>query len=218
MKPETMRAAKRTVSLALVLWLTGGLVLMGDWLTPTDSEARGGGRGGGGRGVASGPRGGTVAYSPRGAVGVGPRGGVAAAGPRGAAAVGPAGGAAVRGPYGAAAVGPGGGAAVRGPYGAAAVGPNGGVVAAPRGRVVPAPVPVPVPVAPAYGYGYGGYYGPSASGVAAGMALGAMLTILPATAIAVSNSSKGTVYSADGQCFQEIRKDGNTYYKVISCP
>lgn len=211
MKPETMRAAKRTVSLALVLWLTGGLVLMGDWLTPTDSEARGGGRGGGGRGVASGPRGGTVAYSPRGAVGVGPRGGVAAAGPRGAAAVGPAGGAAVRTPYGAAAVGPRGGAAVRGPYGAAARGPYGGVVAAPRGAVA-----VPVPVAPAYGYG--GYYGPSGGGVAAGMALGAMLTILPATAIAISNSSRGTVYSADGQCFQEIRKDGSTYYKVISCP
>lgn len=206
MKPETMRAAKRTVSLALVLWLTGGLVLMGDWLRPSDSEARGGGRG-----VASGPRGGTVAYSPRGAVGVGPRGGVAAAGPRGAAAVGPAGGAAVRGPYGAAAVGPGGAAAVRGPYGAAARGPYGGVVAAPRGAVA-----VPVPVAPVYGYG--GYYGPSASGVAAGMALGAMLTILPATAIAVSNSSRGTVYSADGQCFQEVRQGGNTYYKVISCP
>ncbi|KAF0234644.1 MAG: hypothetical protein FD177_671 [Desulfovibrionaceae bacterium] len=214
MKPETMRAAKRTVSLVLVLWLTGGLVLMGDWLRPTDSEARGGGRGGGGGGrasVSTGPRGGTVAQTPRGAVGVGPRGGVAAAGPRGAAAVGPRGGAAVRGPQGAAVRGPGGAAAAAGPYGAVARGPYGGVVAAPRGAVA-----VPVPVAPAYGYG--GYYGPSGSGVAAGMALGAMLTILPAAAIAVSNSSGGTVYSADGQCYQEVRKGGDTYYKVISCP
>ncbi|WP_243358497.1 hypothetical protein [Fundidesulfovibrio terrae] len=197
----------------LSLLLIAGLVLMGDWLVmPQTCDARGGGRG-----MAAGPRG-AVASSPRGSVAVGPRGGVAATGPRGGAAVrGPSGAAAARGPYGGEAVrGPGGAAAARGPYGGAAVrGPAGNVVAAPRGRVVPPPVPVPVPVAPGYGY-YG--YGPSAGGVAAGMALGAMLTVLPATAIAISGSSHEKVYMVDTKCYQEVMENGKTVYREISCP
>ena len=130
------------------------------------------------------------------------------------------GAAAARGPNGgAAARGPNGGAAARGPNGgAAARGPNGAVVAAPRGRVAAPvypiagvrPVPVPVPVAPAY-------YAPNTSGVAAGMVLGAMLTALPASAVA--KSSQGTtIYVSDNKCYKEVIKDGTTYYEQISCP
>ena len=72
------------------------------------------------------------------------------------------------------------------------------------------PVPVPVPVAPAY-------YAPNTSGVAAGMVLGAMLTALPAAAVA--KSSQGTtIYVADNKCYKEVKKDGTTYYEQISCP
>lgn len=178
----------RATSVLLVLWLTAGLVLVGDWFDASRCQA----------------------YR-----------GAAAAGPRGGAAVrGPAGGAAVRGPNGGAAVrGPGGSAAVRGPYGgAAARGPRGAVVAAPRGRVAApvypvggrAVVAVPYPVAPTY-------YGPTGSGVAAGMALGAMLTVLPAAAIATSSAGK-TVYVVDSKCYREVRQGGSTYYEQISCP
>lgn len=153
--------------LMLLIWLTAGLVLMGDWFNASLCQARG-------------ER--------------GPNGGAAARGPNG--------GAAARGPNG----------------GAAARGPNGQVVAAPRGRVAPPvypaagvrPVPVPVPVAPAY-------YAPNTSGVAAGMVLGAMLTVLPAAAVA--KSSQGTtIYVADNKCYKEVKKDGTTYYEQISCP
>ena len=153
--------------LMLLIWLTAGLVLMGDWFNASLCQARG-------------ER--------------GPNGGAAARGPNG--------GAAARGPNG----------------GAAARGPNGQVVAAPRGRVAapvyPAagvrPVPVPVPVAPAY-------YAPNTSGVAAGIVLGAMLTALPAAAVA--KSSQGTtIYVADNKCYKEVKKDGTTYYEQISCP
>jgi hypothetical protein len=127
-----------------------------------------------------------------------------------AVARGPNGGAAARGPHG--------GAVAHGPNGAPPHGPNGPVVAAPRGRVAPPPVypvvgrpvPVPVPVAPAY-------YGPSGSGVAAGMVLGALLTVLPAAAVA--KSSQGTtIYEADNKCYKEVKKDGTSYYEQISCP
>jgi len=179
----------RTTSLLLVLWLTAGLVFAGDWLDASLCQAY--------------------------------RRAAAARGPGGGAAVrGPAGGAAARGPNGGAAVrGPGGAAAARGPYGGAAVrGPNGAVVAAPRGRVaapaypagVRAPVAVPYPVAPAY-------YGPTGSGVAAGMALGAMLTVLPAAAIATSSQGM-TVYVVESKCYREVRQNGNTYYEQIGCP
>ena len=220
MNPGIGNRVRRIVSLALSVWLTTGLVLLGDWVVPADSQARRA-AGGARAGVASGPRG-SVAYTPRGSVAVGARGGVAAHGPYGGAAVGPRGGVAARGPYGgAAAVGPGGAAAVRGPGGAAAVaGPGGAVVAAPRGTVatLPAPVypgvrpvPVPVPVAPAY-------YGRAASGVAAGVALGAMLTVLPATAMAIYGSSGQTIYMVDQQCYQEVHEGGATYYQRIACP
>ena len=145
--------------LMLLIWLTAGLVLMGDWFNASLCQAR-------------------------------------------SAARGPNGGAAARGPNG----------------GAVARGPNGQVVAAPRGRVAapvyPAagvrPVPVPVPVAPAY-------YAPNTSGVAAGMVLGAMLTALPAAAVA--KSSQGTTINvADNKCYKEVKKDGTTYYEQISCP
>lgn len=144
--------------LMLLIWLTAGLVLMGDWFNASLCQARG--------------------------------------------ERGPNGGAAARGPNG----------------GAVARGPNGQVVAAPRGRVAPPvypaagvrPVPVPVPVAPAY-------YAPNTSGVAAGMVLGAMLTALPAAAVA--KSSQGTtIYVADNKCYKEVKKDGTTYYEQISCP
>ena len=153
--------------LMLLIWLTAGLVLMGDWFNASLCQARG-------------ER--------------GPNGGAAARGPNG--------GGAARGPNG----------------GVAARGPNGQVVAAPRGRVAPPvypaagvrPVPVPVPVAPAY-------YAPNTSGVAAGMVLGAMLTALPAAAVA--KSSQGTtIYVSDNKCYKEVKKDGTTYYEQISCP
>ena len=146
----------------LVIWLTAGLVLVGDWFDASLCQARGA------------------------AIERGPNGG----------------GAAARGPNG----------------GAAARGPNGNVVAAPRGRVAAPvypvagvrPVPVPVPVAPAY-------YAPNTSGVAAGMVLGAMLTALPAAAVA--KSSQGTtIYVSDNKCYKEVKKDGTTYYEQISCP
>ncbi|GAB6037894.1 hypothetical protein JCM15519_24530 [Fundidesulfovibrio butyratiphilus] len=197
----------RWASLALVVSLTVAMTLLGDWLVPSSGAARG-------FGAASGPRG-SVAYTPRGSVAVGARGGAAVRAPGGAAAV--------RAPGGAAAVRmPGGAAAARMPGGAAAArGPGGGVVAAPRGRVVPPPPPpgyrrppvvVPVPVAP-------GYYGPPpVSGVAAGVALGAMLTVLPATAIAIANSSGHTVYRVESKCYREVIKNGSTVYEAIPCP
>lgn len=153
--------------LMLLVWLTAGLVLMGDWFNASLCQARG----------ERGPNGGAAAH--------GPNGGAAAHGPNG---------------------------------GAVARGPNGQVVAAPRGRVAPPvypaagvrPVPVPVPVAPAY-------YAPNTSGVAAGVVLGAMLTALPAAAVA--KSSQGTtIYVADNKCYKEVKKDGTTYYEQISCP
>lgn len=199
MTARMLPGLRRGACLALVLCLTMAMTFLGDWLTPSSSSARG-------YGAASGPRG-SVAYTPRGAVAVGAGGGAAARGAYG--------GAAVRAPSGA--------AAVRTPAGgAAARGPNGGVVAAPRGRVAPPPPPppgyryppavVPVPVAPAY------YGRPPASGVAAGMALGAMLTVLPATAIAIANSSGHTVYRVESKCYREIMKNGATVYEAIPCP
>ena len=168
MNTQLKKSFMQATSLMLVIWLTAGLVLMGDWFNASLCQARNAARG--------------------------PNGGAAAHGPNG--------GAAARGPNG----------------GAAARGPNGQVVAAPRGRVAapvyPAagvrPVPVPVPVAPAY-------YAPNTSGVAAGMVLGAMLTALPAAAVA--KSSQGTtIYVADNKCYKEVKKDGTTYYEQISCP
>jgi hypothetical protein len=70
---------------------------------------------------------------------------------------------------------------------------------------------VPVPVAPAY-------YGPSGSGVAAGIAIGAILTILPATAIAMSNSSGQTIYKVETKCYKEVLKGSDKYYEQIACP
>ena len=177
MNTQLKKSFMQATSLMLVIWLTAGLVLMGDWFNASLCQARNAARG--------------------------PNGGAAARGPNG----------------GAAARGPNGGAVARGPNGgAAARGPTGQVVAAPRGRVAapvyPAagvrPVPVPVPVAPAY-------YAPNTSGVAAGMVLGAMLTALPAAAVA--KSSQGTtIYVADNKCYKEVKKDGTTYYEQISCP
>ena len=179
MKTQLKGLFVQATSLMLVIWLTVGLVLVGDWFDASLCQARG-------------------AAAER-----GPNGGGAARGPNG----------------GGAARGPNGGGAARGPNGgAAARGPNGNVVAAPRGRVAAPvypvagvrPVPVPVPVAPAY-------YAPNTSGVAAGMVLGAMLTALPAAAVA--KSSQGTtIYVSDNKCYKEVKKDGTTYYEQISCP
>ena len=82
------------------------------------------------------------------------------------------------------------------------------------GYPAPMPMPVPVPV-PAYGYS-GGYN----SGVAAGFVAGAMLTVLPATAIALSNSSssKGNVYVVDQKCYREVYNQGSVAYQPIPCP
>ena len=161
MKTQLKGLFVQATSLMLVIWLTAGLVLVGDWFDASLCQARGA------------------------AIERGPNGGGAARGPNG---------------------------------GAAARGPNGNVVAAPRGRVAAPvypvagvrPVPVPVPVAPAY-------YAPNTSGVAAGMVLGAMLTALPAAAVA--KSSQGTtIYVSDNKCYKEVKKDGTTYYEQISCP
>ena len=167
MNPQLKQLFMQAKLLMLLIWLTAGLVLMGDWFNASLCQARGE-RGPNGGGAARGPNGGTAARGPNG--------------------------------------------------GAAARGPNGQVVAAPRGRVAPPvypaagvrPVPVPVPVAPAY-------YAPNTSGVAAGMVLGAMLTALPAAAVA--KSSQGTtIYVSDNKCYKEVKKDGTTYYEQISCP
>ncbi|NDY55559.1 hypothetical protein G3N56_02210 [Desulfovibrio sulfodismutans] len=72
-----------------------------------------------------------------------------------------------------------------------------------------------MPVPPPY---YGGYYGPSSGSVAAGIAIGAMLTVLPATAIAISNSANQTIYRDGGQCFLETYDGGAKVYKAIPCP
>jgi hypothetical protein len=197
---QTQHAFVRRAGLwAVSVWLTAGLLLIGEWSVPLAASARG---------VATGPRGGTVAYSARGSVARGPGGAVAA-----------------RGPYGEAARGPGGAAAVRGPGGTVARGPAGQVVAVPRGRVVPPPppvygpgrgaypVPVPVPVYPAPGY-----YGPSGGSVAAGVALGAFLTVLPATAMAIANSSGKTVYKVNKECYRETVDGNRTIYQQIPCP
>jgi hypothetical protein len=49
------------------------------------------------------------------------------------------------------------------------------------------------------------------------MALGAMLTVLPATAIARSSAGK-TVYVVDNKCYREVTQGGSTYYEEMSCP
>ena len=104
--------------LMLLIWLTAGLVLMGDWFNASLCQARG----------ERGPNGGAAAR--------GPNGGGAARGPNGgAAARGPNGGAVARGPNG---------QVVAAPRGRVAppVYPAAGV------RPVPVPVPVPVPCVP----------------------------------------------------------------------
>jgi hypothetical protein len=74
---------------------------------------------------------------------------------------------------------------------------------------------VPVPVPPPY---HGGYYGTSGN-VAAGIAIGAMLTVLPATAIAISNSTSNQVVYRDGaQCYLETSENGARVYQPIPCP
>ncbi|MEI6159372.1 MAG: hypothetical protein WCP77_06025 [Roseococcus sp.] len=126
----------------------------------------------------TGPRGGSYAAGPRGAVAEGPRGGVAATGPRGNAAV--------RGPQGnAAAVNRYGDTAVRGPAGNVTVNNNNVNVVRPGYPAYPVypaarpPVAVvrPVPV-------YPGYAAPSVGAVAAGVAVGAVAGAAVATAVA----------------------------------
>lgn len=78
----------------------------------------------------------------------------------------------------------------------------------------PPPVVVPVP-APVYGYGYNSGYG---AGVAAGVVAGAMLTILPATAVMIANQSSGPVYRADTKCYREVYANGGVAYQPIPCP
>jgi hypothetical protein len=46
-----------------------------------------------------------------------------------------------------------------------------------------------------------------------------MLTMLPATAIALSNSSGGdTVYVADDKCYREVYNEGQVAYEPMPCP
>jgi hypothetical protein len=68
-------------------------------------------------------------------------------------------------------------------------------------------VPVPPP-----------YYGHSGSDLATGIAIGALLTVLPATAIAISSSSGPTVYKNNTQCFVETYQGPNKVYQAIPCP
>ncbi|UPY38555.1 hypothetical protein [Sediminicoccus sp. KRV36] len=134
----------------------------------------------------SGPRGGSYAAGPRGAVAEGPRGGVAASGPRGAAVRGPEGNAAAVGRYG--------GAAVRGPEGNVAYGARPGYPAAPLYPVArpPAAVIRPVPVYPGY---------PTAGAVAAGVAVGA---VTGAAVAAAARPAAGPAPMAIGAAYSSL--------------
>lgn len=74
------------------------------------------------------------------------------------------------------------------------------------------PPPRPVPPPP-----FGGYY-PGAA-LATGIAVGAMLTVLPATAIAITEPSTGVViYQDNNQCYMESYQDGAKVYVPTACP
>jgi hypothetical protein len=115
-------------------------------------------------------------------------GGGYAEGPRGGAmAVGPRGGAVAEGPRG--------GVAARGAYGGeAARGPGGTTV-----------------------YRPGGYYGPGYRGVAAGIAVGAVVGTLPAAAVALSVA--GQRYYYDGSAYYQPCYQGtDVSYCVVADP
>lgn len=76
----------------------------------------------------------------------------------------------------------------------------------------PGPHYYPVPPPPPY------YYGHSNSDFATGVAIGALLTVLPATAVAISNSGSSTIYRSNTQCFIETYQGPNKVYKAIPCP
>jgi hypothetical protein len=178
----------------------------------------------------SGPRGGSYAAGPRGAVAEGPRGGVAATGPRGTAVRGPEGNAAAVGRYG--------GAAARGPAGNVAVAPRPGYPAYPVYPAARPPVAVvrPVPV-------YPGYAAPAAGAVAAGVAVGAIAgaaaasaarppapvpgptplpigaeySSLPAGCVSQSGAN-GTVFRCGGAWLRPYMEGTNVVYVVVSGP
>jgi hypothetical protein len=133
----------------------------------------------------TGPRGGTVAVGPRGAVGVGPQGGAAAVGRGGrAAAAGPYGGAAVAGPRRTAAVGPYGGAAAVGRPGYPAYRPP--VAATPAVQVYPGYVHPVAPVGAAVAAGV-------VAGATAGAIAGAAASPPP---VVMAPAPTGTVVAA----------------------
>ncbi len=176
----------------------------------------------------TGPRGGSYAAGPRGAVAEGPRGGVAATGPRGTAIRGPEGNAAVAGRYG--------GAAVRGPEGNVAYGARPGYPAYPVYPVARPPVAVvrPVPVYPGYGTA-----GAVAAGVAVGavagaavasayrppapppgpapMPVGAAYSTLPSGCVTQSGPG-GTLFRCGGTWLQPYMEGTNVVYVVIPGP
>ena len=178
----------------------------------------------------TGPRGGSYAAGPRGAVAEGPRGGVAASGPRGAAVRGPEGNAAAVGRYG--------GTAVRGPQGNVAVSARPGYPAYPVYPAARPPVAVvrPVPV-------YPGYVAPSAGAVAAGVAVGAVAgaavasaarppapvpgpaplpigaeySSLPSGCVSQSGAN-GTVFRCGGAWLRPYMEGTNVVYVVVAGP
>jgi len=176
----------------------------------------------------TGPRGGSYAAGPRGAVAEGPRGGVVATGPRGTAVRGPGGNAAV--------VGSNGGVVVRGPEGNVAYGARPGYPAYPVYPVARPPVAVvrPVPVYPGYGT-----TGAVAAGVAVGavagaavasgyrppapppglalMPVGAQYSTLPLGCVTQSGPS-GTLFVCAGTWLQPYMEGTKVVYVVIPAP
>lgn len=211
----------RVLVLAIVMAL--GLVLGGDWLDTQKAEARG--RGGGGfhaprgnfapppgmsHGQGQGPgarrpsiappsprKGGYPGMDHAGAPpAIGPRGNISAPPPPGYRPAAPPGPRPAPPPHPPGPPGP-------HPFPPPPPGP-------PGPHPFPPPPPFPVPPPP-----HGGFY----PGVATGMAIGAMLTILPATAIAITSPTTGTVIYRDGSnCYVESYQDGNKVYLPVPCP
>ncbi len=227
-----LKGAIRVRILVLAVVMAVGFVLGSDWLDTRTAEARGGGRGGGGFHA---PRG-NISPSPGRSRGPGP-----GSGPHGPSVVPPPpgkGGFAGRDHAGAPpAIAPRGNISAP-PPGYHPPVPPGPHPPEPRptpppppgprppgqppippppppGPPGPHPFPPPPPPFPVPPPPYGGYY----PGVATGMAIAAMLTILPATAIAITNPTTGSIIYQDGTtCYVESYQGGTKVYLPVTCP
>jgi hypothetical protein len=196
----------RLKSLLWSLFLVALLVGLPYLCSEAQAQRGGGGRGGGGGGARAGG-GGMSGGSFRGSSAAvqGPRGGTAVQGPRGGvAAQGPRGGAVAEGPRGgAAARGPGGSAAARGPAGGAAARGPGGQTATRSATTASGSATYNrnVNVNQNWNAYAGPGYRPYAGAAVAGLAVGATVAYLSASAqpVAVNN--------------QTYYVDGNTYYQ-----